>query len=122
MLIADEADKLLMIPGPTPVQREILNAISVPTISHTSAPLAVVIKGCLSELKRIAATHDGSPFVFAGAGTLAQEAAIVNLVAPGERLLVVSNGYFGDRFVPMARAYGIDVERLAARWGTSVTP
>jgi aspartate aminotransferase-like enzyme len=121
MLTLDEADKLLMIPGPTPVQREILTAIAEPTISHTSRPMADIVERCLEGLRAIAQTERGRVFVFGGSGTLAQEAAVVNLVAPGERLLVVSNGFFGDRFVPIAEAHGITVERLAASWGESVT-
>ncbi len=118
----EDLDKLLMIPGPTPVLPEILDAIAQPTISHTSPAMARVVSRCLEGIGEVAGAHNGQPFVFAGAGTLAQEAAIVNLVAPGERLLVVSNGFFSDRFTPMAIAHGIEVETIAARWGESVTP
>lgn len=121
MLVQNEADKLLMIPGPTPVQREILAAMGEPTISHTSAPLADIVRRSLAGLRPTVGTTQAEIFVFAGSGTLAQEAAVVNLVAPGERLLVVSNGVFGDRFVGIGTAHGIEVERLAARWGESVT-
>jgi aspartate aminotransferase-like enzyme len=122
MLITEEPDKLLLIPGPTPVERTILAALSVPTISHTSAPMAEIVSACLDGLRFIAETREAQPFVFGGSGTLAQEAAVVNLVAPGERLLIASNGFFGDRFAPIARAHGIEVEHLKARWGESVTP
>lgn len=122
MLINDEMDKLLMIPGPTPVQREILRAIGEPTISHTSRQLADIILECRQSISRIAGTSAGQTFLFGGSGTLAQEAAVVNLVAPGERLLVASNGLFSDRFAAIGEAYGMRVERLAAPWGTSVTP
>lgn len=122
MLTADECDKLLMIPGPTPVVREILDALSEPTISHMSPALAEIVTRCLSGIRNVAETDEARVFVFGGSGTLAQEAAVVNLVGPGERLLVASNGFFGDRFVEMAKPHGIDVHRVAARWGESVTP
>lgn len=122
MLIADEEDKLLMIPGPTPVQRQILDAIAVPTISHTSARIAEIVRFCQGGVRTLAGSEEGSVFLFGGSGTLAQEAAVVNLVGPGQRLLVVSNGFFGDRFVPIAEAHGISVDRVAAPWGVSVTP
>lgn len=122
MLTLNEADKLLMIPGPTPVQREILTALGEPTISHTSAPMADIVRRTLEGLRTIAGSESASMFVFAGAGTLAQEAAVINLVQPGERLLVASNGYFGDRFLGIAEAHGIRTERVAAAWGESVTP
>lgn len=122
MLTLNEADKLLMIPGPTPVQREILDALGEPTISHTSATMADIVTRCLSGLRSVAGTERAQAFVFGGAGTLAQETAVVNLVQPGERLLVLSNGYFGDRFTAIAEANGIVAESLQATWGESVTP
>lgn len=121
MLTLNEADKLLMIPGPAPVQREILAALGEPTISHTSRTLAEIIERCLDGVRAAAGSEQAQTFIFGGAGTLAQEAAVVNLVAPGERLLVVSNGYFGDRFVPMAEAHGIEASHLTAEWGEVVT-
>jgi alanine-glyoxylate transaminase/serine-glyoxylate transaminase/serine-pyruvate transaminase len=122
MLARSEKDKLLMIPGPTPVHWEILQALGEPPISHTGPEIAAIMRRALQLLHELMDNADGHVFVFAGSGTLAQEAAVVNFVEPGQRLLVASNGYFGDRFVPIARAHGIDVEVLAARWGTSVTP
>ena len=50
------------------------------------------------------------------------EMALVNLVAPGERLLAVSQGYFGDRWIQLAQAFGIEVEALQAEWGDAVPP
>lgn len=122
MLTLNEADKLLMIPGPTPVQREILDAIGEPTISHMSEPLADIVSRCLAGIRRVAGTESGQAFVFAGAGTLAQEVALVNLVEPGDRLLVLSNGFFGDRFTQIAEANQLSVDTLQAPWGTSITP
>lgn len=121
MLIENEADKLLMIPGPTPVHHDILTALAQPTIAHSSQVLADLIQDALDGIRLTAGTSAASVFVFAGSGTLAQETALVNLVAPGERVLVASNGYFGDRFVDMAQAHGIDATRLAAPWGKSIT-
>lgn len=117
----DGADNLLMIPGPTPVAPDILAALSAPTIAHTSGGLAEIILRCRSGIGQVAGGEDSEVFLFAGSGTLAQEAAIVNAVAPGERLLVVSHGYFGDRFQHIAQAHGIQVDRLAADPGGSVT-
>jgi aspartate aminotransferase-like enzyme len=122
MLITNETDKLLMIPGPTPVLREILNALGEPTVSHTSAYLAGIIRSCQDALRPIVGTAEGTVFLFSGSGTLAQEASIANLIAPGEHLLVVSNGFFGDRFGPIARAHDVAVTELRAEWGRSVAP
>src|SRR5579859_2692622 len=121
MLIKDEMDRLVMIPGPSPVGRPILDALSQPTVAHTSAALAEIIRRCQDRLREAAGTTSAGPFLFGGSGTLAQEAAVVNLVRPGERLLVISNGYFGDRFTAIGRAHGIEVDTIAAPWGTAVT-
>jgi alanine-glyoxylate transaminase/serine-glyoxylate transaminase/serine-pyruvate transaminase len=118
----DGADSLLMIPGPSPVVPEILAAISEPTIAHTSAGLAAIIQRCRNGIRLVAGGDRAEVFIFAGSGTLAQEAAVVNLVAPDERLLVVSHGYFGDRFQQIADAYGIPVDRITANPGESVSP
>jgi alanine-glyoxylate transaminase/serine-glyoxylate transaminase/serine-pyruvate transaminase len=81
MLIADETDKLLMIPGPTPVLGDILEALSEPTVSHTSAYLADIIHACQDGIRMLAGTESASVFLFGGSGTLAQEAAVANLMA-----------------------------------------
>lgn len=121
MLITDETDKLLMIPGPTPVLRDILDALGEPTVSHTSAYIAGIIRDCQEGIRVLAGSQGATVFLFGGSGTLAQEAAVVNLVSPGEHLLVASNGVFGSRFVPIAQAHGIEATLLAAEWGRSVT-
>jgi aspartate aminotransferase-like enzyme len=122
MLIENETDKLLMIPGPTPVLSDILDAIGEPTVSHTSAYLAGIIRSCQDAIRLLVGDADASVFLFSGSGTLAQEAAVANLLAPGHRLLVASNGVFGDRFVPIAQAHGVEAAPLTAEWGSSVTP
>jgi aspartate aminotransferase-like enzyme len=122
MLIEDEADRLVMVPGPTPVHREILNAIAEPTIWHSSDAMAKIVQVCQEGIRAAAGAQRGTIFIFGGSGTLAQEAAVVNLVGPDDLLLVVSHGYFGDRFAAIAQAHGIPVERLVASWGSAITP
>ena len=115
-------ETLVMIPGPTPVVPRILEALGRPTSSHVAPAFVETYRGCLADLKRIAFTESAHPFVVAGSGTLAMEMALVNLVAPGERILVVSQGFFGDRWTQLAQAFGIEVDPLQAEWGTAVTP
>jgi alanine-glyoxylate transaminase / serine-glyoxylate transaminase / serine-pyruvate transaminase len=122
MFRPDGADSLLMIPGPTPVAPEILAALAEPTIAHTSAGLATIVGHCQVGIRSVAGAEAATVFLFAGSGTLAQEAAIVNLVPPGASLLVTSNGYFGDRFRDIAEAHGMAVSHLAAEPGKSVSP
>ena len=112
--------KYMMIPGPTPVDQSILNAIGKETISHLDPQLVNILKETLQDFKTIVMTKKGQPFVIPGAGTLAMETALVNSLKEGNRLLVISNGFFGDRFVEIARCYGIEVEVLTSEWGKIV--
>jgi alanine-glyoxylate transaminase / serine-glyoxylate transaminase / serine-pyruvate transaminase len=121
MFRPDGADSLLMIPGPSPVIADILAALSQPTIAHTSAGLATIIERCRAGIRRVAGSEQAEVFLFAGSGTLAQEAAIVNLVGADERVLVVSHGYFGDRFQQIAQAHEIPVDRISATPGESIS-
>jgi len=113
--------EMLLIPGPTPVIDEIYEALSGETRAHTDPRFVESFKNGLKMTKEMFNT-DGEVFVFAGSGTLAMEMAIVNTVAAGEKILVVSHGYFGDRFIQLAQAFGIEVEALQAQWGKHIDP
>lgn len=113
--------EMLLIPGPTPVIDEIYDALASETYGHTDPRFVETYKQGISLTRQMFNT-DGEVFVVAGSGTLAMEIAVVNTVAPGEKLLVVSQGYFGDRFAPLAKAFGIRVETLQAEWGKRVDP
>jgi len=116
------SEKLLMIPGPSPVEPRILQALARPTISHVSPTLAEEFKTALANLKTIVFTESGEPFVVAGAGTLSMEMALVNTLGRGERALVVSQGYFGDRMAEVGRSFGLDCDVLDCPWGRAVLP
>ncbi|KLU60042.1 serine-pyruvate aminotransferase [Peptococcaceae bacterium CEB3] len=113
--------EMLLIPGPTPVVDEIYEALATETWAHTDPRFVSVFSNSLKLTKQLFNT-DGEVFVIAGSGTLAMEMAVVNILAPGEKLLVISQGYFGDRFVPLAQTHGIQVETLQAEWGRQIDP
>ncbi len=112
---------LLMIPGPTNVDPEVLRALSRPTEAHTSEYFAKIFRESIESLRRIMLC-DGYPFIVAGAGTLAMEMAIANVVEAGDRVLVVSNGIFSERFCDIINGYGGVVERIEVEWGDVVDP
>ena len=110
----------MMIPGPTPVEQSILDALSKETVSHLDPELVKTLNETLEDLKTVVMTEQGQPFIIPGTGTLAMETALVNTLKKGDRLLVISHGFFGDRFVEIARAYDFEVEVLASQWGKIV--
>lgn len=113
--------ELLLVPGPTPVVDEIYDALASETRGHTDPRFVATFKRAIDNTKQLFQT-DGEVYIVAGSGTLAMEMALVNTVARGERLLVISHGFFGDRFTPLAQAFGIEVDVLQAAWGEHIDP
>lgn len=112
-------EDLLLIPGPTPVVESIFDALGEETRAHTDPRFVSRFKTAIERTKRILNT-DGEVFIVAGSGTLAMEMALVNTITPGERLLIISHGYFGDRFIKLGQAFGIEIDLLQAEWGKQV--
>jgi alanine-glyoxylate transaminase / serine-glyoxylate transaminase / serine-pyruvate transaminase len=113
--------EMLLIPGPTPVIDSIYDALAQETRSHTDSRFASIYRSAIQKTKEMLKT-DGEVFVIAGSGTLAMEMALVNTVAAGEKILVISQGYFGDRFIKLGEAFGIEVVVLQSEWGKQVNP
>ena len=114
--------ELLLIPGPTPVTEEIRYALAAETWSHTDPRFVSIYADSLAMTREMLGNQEGEVFVLAGTGTLAMEMALVNTVAPGERILVLSQGYFGDRFELLAKSFGIEVDVLRSEWGQRLEP
>lgn len=104
--------KILMIPGPVEFTPEVLAAMGLPTTSHVAPNFIEVFGQALERLKDVFLFPDGQPFVVAGSGTLAMDMAAANLIEPGDRALVVSTGYFGDRFAAILKRYGAEVVQV----------
>ncbi len=113
-------DELLSIPGPTPIAREILKAMAAPPISHTSPEAAVHIRAALAGLRTIMGNRHGEVYAFPGTGTAALEMGVVNCLGLDDRLLVVANGYFGQRFAEIAAAHAIPHEVLRSQPGMAI--
>ncbi|HOK62370.1 MAG TPA: alanine--glyoxylate aminotransferase family protein [Soehngenia sp.] len=111
--------KLLMIPGPTPVSRSIQDQMGRETIAFSDANFVNDFNYCLNELKKIVKTN-GETFVLSGSGTLAMEMSLANVLKKGDNLLIVSHGYFGDRFIDIAKNKGMNVDVLSSEWGKTV--
>lgn len=106
---------LLMIPGPVEVSPAVLAAFSVPPPSHRSPGLIESFGRSLERMRRVWQADAASrPYVLAGGGTAAMEMAALNLVAAGERAVVVETGIFSRRMAEMLRRAGAEVALVAA--------
>src|SRR5205809_5861397 len=110
----------LQIPGPTLVPERSVRAMSQPSIDHRGPRFAALVQVCLDGLKRVFQTRTGHVILYPGSGTGAWEAAIVNTLSPGDRVLAVVNGHFSTGFAKVATAYGIEVDRVEVPYGAGV--
>lgn len=108
----------LRIPGPTPVPPRVLEAMAQPMIPHRGKLFSTFYRELIDQLRRLHKTsHD--VFVIAGTGSAGWEASIVNTLQPGDPVLALVNGSFGDRWIGAAEAFGIKVIRLDTEWGNA---
>lgn len=111
----------LRIPGPTPCPPQVLAAVAKPMINHRGRHFAELIGRVVERLKRFYRTQ-GDVLVLTASGTGGLEAAVVNTLSPGDRVLAVVIGAFGERFAAIAQAYGAEVVRLEYEWGRAANP
>jgi aspartate aminotransferase-like enzyme len=111
----------LMAPGPTPVPSEVLLAMAQPILHHRTPEYEALFIEVLAGLKRLVQTsQDVIPLACSGTG--AMEAAVVNTLSAGDTVVVVSAGKFGERWLDLCRAFGINVVEVKAPYGETVSP
>lgn len=113
--------KYLMTPGPTPVPEDIRLEMAKPMIHHRTKEYQAIFKDATEGLKKIFKTSNDI-YTFTSSGTGAMEASIVNVLSPGDKIIVVRGGKFGERFGDIAKAYGIEVIPIDIEWGTAPSP
>ncbi|MDD2420982.1 MAG: alanine--glyoxylate aminotransferase family protein [Heliobacteriaceae bacterium] len=111
----------LMLPGPTPVPPRVLRTLSQPLINHRGPQFKELLEEVTAGVKRIYQTKN-DVFIFPSSGTGGLEAAVVNFLSPGDKVLALSIGAFGDRFAKIAQIYGCAVDKVEFAWGTAVDP
>ncbi len=116
-----EKNVLVMIPGPTPVVDSIRTEMGRPIQAFGDPRFVADYKKLIDDLGALL-NCSGMTFPLAGTGTLAMEMAIANTTKRGDNVLIVSNGFFGDRFIEICERKGLNVDVLKAEWGTIVTP
>lgn len=108
---------LLMIPGPIEFEPEVLRALGAPTTSHVAPNFIETFGNSLELMRTVWMAPTGQPFIISGSGTLAMDLAGANLIQPGDKALVVSTGYFGERYANLLSRYGAQVTIVSAEMG-----
>jgi aspartate aminotransferase-like enzyme len=111
----------LLAPGPTPVPPEVLAAMSLPIIHHRTPQFAAVLAEVQDGLRQLFGTRE-DVLVLASSGTGAMEAAVTNLCSPGDEVVFVNGGKFGERWGKIAAAYGVVAHEVVVEWGRAVRP
>jgi alanine-glyoxylate transaminase/serine-glyoxylate transaminase/serine-pyruvate transaminase len=112
----------LQIPGPTNIPDRILRAMDRPVVDHRSAEFAQLTEDVRTGLRRVFGTRDGAPMLYPASGTGATEAAFVNVLNPGDRVLVYNYGLFSGAMGNIARKFGVEVDEISLGWGAAVVP
>src|SRR5438445_11398172 len=116
-----DAPAQLVIPGPTPIPARVQKAMDAPMINHRGPEFKALLNDLEDGLRwGFKTSHD--PLIYPASGTGGLESAVANLVSPGERVLAVTIGAFGDRFADLAEAFGAQVIRYAPPWGEAADP
>src|SRR5579883_2766200 len=105
----------LQIPGPSPVPDRVLRAMDMPVIDHRSAEFGELGRVVLEGTKKVFQTS-GPVVIFPSSGTGAWEAAIVNTLSPGDKVLMVETGHFATLWQQMAKRLGLQVEFVTTDW------
>jgi aspartate aminotransferase-like enzyme len=120
-MISAPQKKYLLAPGPTPVPAEVLLRMAAPTIHHRTPEFEAIVASVREQLKQVWQTSQ-DVITLAASGTGAMEAAVVNTCSPGDTVLSVNGGKFGERWTKIAKTYGLEVEELTVEWGRAVDP
>ena len=109
----------LLSPGPTPIPNEVALAMSETMIHHRTPQFNKVFEEARQGLKTLFGTN-GDVLILASSGTGAMEAAVANLFSPGDKVLVINGGKFGERWLNIANAFGLDPLEVKVEWGQAV--
>lgn len=114
-------DQFLLLPGPTPVPERVLRAMSRPMVNHRGSEFKALLGEVTEGIKQVYGTNH-QILIYPASGTGALEAAVVNFISPGDKVLAISIGVFGDRFARIAAEFGAQVEKLDFEWGKPADP
>ncbi|MCQ9208541.1 MAG: alanine--glyoxylate aminotransferase family protein, partial [Omnitrophica bacterium] len=113
--------KYLLTPGPTPLPPQVRKAQAEPIIHHRTPEFQEIFAEVNEGLKYLFQSKNDI-FTFASSGTGAMEAAVVNLLSPGDKAIAVCSGKFGERWAELCQAYNVEAISLNVEWGKAVQP
>ncbi|MBM3249379.1 MAG: alanine--glyoxylate aminotransferase family protein [Candidatus Omnitrophica bacterium] len=111
----------LLTPGPTPLPPQVCESMARPIIHHRTPQFQAILKEATEGLKYVFQTEN-PVFILASSGTGAMEAAVANLLSPGDTAITVQGGKFGERWTELCKAYGVNAEIIDVEWGKAVDP
>ena len=114
--------RLLMGPGPSPVHPRVLQALAAPTVGHLDPYYLKLMNEMQQMLRRLFATSNEMTLAISGTGSAGMEATVVNLIEPGDSMVVCVNGVFGGRMVDVAQRAGARVTKVERPWGEVFEP
>ena len=116
-------ERLLLGPGPSPVEPRVTRAMTAPALSHLDPAMMTMLDAIRDRLGRVFRAGEGAfTFAVSGTGTSGMETAVANLVRPGTRAVVLVTGYFGERLAQVLERYGATVARADVEWGRACAP
>ena len=115
-------ERLLLGPGPSNTPPEVLTALAQPTIGHLDPEFMKIMDGVQSALRDVFRTRNALTIPISATGSAGMEALLVNLIEPGDRIVIAVNGVFGGRAADLATRIGADVARVECPWGQPVDP
>ena len=112
--------RTLLGPGPSPVSQRVLQALSLPVVGHLDPEFLKIMDQSMAMLRELFQTKNRLALPMSGTGSAGMETCFVNLVEPGDAVLVGVNGVFGTRMVDVAQRCGAQVDTVEAEWGTAL--
>src|SRR5919106_2259795 len=114
--------RTLLGPGPSPVNPRVLQALSLPVVGHLDPKFLEIMDQSMAMLREVFQTKNRLALPMSGTGSAGMETCFVNVIEPGDLVLIGVNGVFGTRMVDVAERCGAQVDTVQAEWGSALDP
>ena len=118
----DPPTRTLLGPGPSPVSSRVLQALALPVVGHLDPEFLKIMDQSMAMLREVFQTKNRLALPMSGTGSAGMETCFVNVVEPGDSVLIGVNGVFGTRMVDVAERCGAQVDTVQAEWGSALDP